>query len=1186
MSRNWTSSQSDAINSTGGSVLVSAAAGSGKTAVLVERVTKLITREENPIDVDRLLIVTFTRAAAAEMKQRLSLQISKMLENDPYNPQLLRQKQLMYNASISTIDSFCSSLVREYSPVLGVSSDFRLADEGELKILRAEAIEEVLNDCYEENSETFLNLADVFSSRNGDENLYNAILKIADFLSTQPFSEKWLDDMLEKYSPTVFVEDSVWGKIIINYARSMAEHALLLTENSIKKLNSDESDDKLTEKLYPLISDDQDFLQKLINCFDTENWDKIREFANKFSAGRLSTPRGYSDHPVKLVVASNRDDVKTTIKSIIELFYNDSQSSAEEIAYLSMIVSELFNVVKRFIKKFDEFKEKKNILSFSDVEILTVKLLATPESDGYSKTIQAEEISKRYDWVMVDEFQDVNDVQNLIFKCVSTDENNLFVVGDVKQSIYGFRQAKPEIFIDRKAEYHRFNRENPEYPAAIILDKNFRSREDVCSAVNFIFKNLMTKRSAKMEYSSDEYLNVGASYSESSDCKFELDFIEKDDDVDASEIEAKFIANKIMSMISQGFKVKDGDNERNAIFGDFAIILRSTKGTATSYVNTLNKMGVPAYSEIKENFFDADEIKIMLNLLRVIDNPSLDIPLLSVMCSPLYGFTVDELAQMRCKDRFSNLYSALVLYSEENQKAQQFLKDLSNLRTFSFICTVDELIGRIYELTSFSPVISAIKGVDGATKNLNLLREYAKAFESNGYKGLSAFVGYMDKLIENDTQLISSSIDGDNINMVRVLSIHASKGLEFPVCFIANTSKQFNKMDLRADVLLDSKTGLGIKRVEGFCRYDTLPRKAVEVGISEDEIAEEMRVLYVALTRAKEKLIVLSTHKDCEKYLTRIASKIVGGEIDAYTVMKSQSISDWISLCAMIHPSTIALRLRVGLESDIIENNFDNTENNFCGWDIDFYNSKDFISSENNCQNNNIETPQPDNKIIELLERNINFEYKNKDILNIPQKVSASEISHRSKGSEFGKVFLKPSFINSEISTAVERGTAHHTFLQYCNFALAKSDLNNEILRLVKEGRLFQIQADVIDKKEIQNFLNSDLANRIINSSNVLREEKFMVKINANMIDTTLCGESANAKVIMQGAVDLLFEEDGKWILVDYKTDRVKDLERLYNLYFEQIKLYKNAVEQSTDKLVKQCLIYSIYKNDYVEIYL
>lgn len=1185
MAREWTPQQRNAIYATDGSILVSAAAGSGKTAVLVERVIKMITREETPVDADRLLIVTFTRAAATEMRQRITLALNSLLEKDPYNPQLMKQKQLLYNSNISTIDSFCSEIVREYFHTLDISRDFRMADDGELTILSNSALDKALETFYNSDSEDFANLLDAFSSKGGDVKLRETVLKICKFLSTQPFPDKWLDDMVQSYAQT-HIEKSIWGKIIIDYANPAISHAINLTENSISVL---EEDAKLQASFLTRIEEDLIFLNTLQKKLLSESWDDIVNHLNTFVTGRLTPPKGYKEHPLKIHVGDNRDEVKKTIKLLTTYFSRNESEAREELKQLQKIVATLFELVREYIKNFDELKKKKNVLSFSDVELLTVKLLATPQDNGYIKTPQAYEISNRYDAVMVDEFQDVNDVQNLIFNCTSTDESNLFVVGDVKQSIYGFRQAKPQIFIERKNSYNRFSEEESNYPATIILDKNFRSRKEVCDTVNFIFSRLMSKESAQMDYTADEQLNVGADYSDSTDCDFEISLIEKSsfEGYNTPEIEGKYIANKILSMMKNGFTVKDGDSVRKATYGDFAIILRSTKNSANTYVNTLIAHGIPAYCEEKENSFDAIEIKILLNILRVIDNPSLDIPLLSVLCSPIYGFTPDELAQIRANSRYSNLYTALLKYKNSSPKVSDFLQELKNLRAYSYTCTVDDLIGKVYETTALGAITSAVKGGDTPLQNLNLIRVYARSFESNGYKTLSDFISYIDKLIENSTVLnAAQSGNGDAFNAVRVLSIHKSKGLEFPVCFIADTAHSFNTMDLKSDVLLDSHAGIGIRRKSGICRYNTFPRLAVEIEISQNEIAEEIRVLYVALTRAKEKLISVSTVSDIEKYLSKIYSKLVFGKIiEPYAVVRCKSISDWILITAMVHPNFNEVRFHIDNSAPLI------SLKQYPNWKFNPITSESEIMNTDYTVSDTIKLTEAvtgqENKAFnyaELLEKNLSFVYKNADIMKLPQKVSASQIAHDENNDFFSKVLAKPAFLNSETSTSVERGTAHHVFLQHCDFKTAKIDIDGEITRQLNIGAINKTQAELIDRAKITSLINSELVDRILNSSLVLREERFTAKIKPSMLYDEYKDIKTDTSVIIQGAVDLVFEEDNKLVIVDYKTDRVRDMDKLKELYKKQLDLYKESITQSMEMEVKECIICSVHLNNYISI--
>lgn len=1188
MARQWTQQQNNAIYATDGSVLVSAAAGSGKTAVLVERVIQMITRQKNPIDVDRLLIVTFTRAAAAEMRERILIALTNLLEDDPYNPNLLKQRQLLANAQISTIDSFCSDIVREYFHTLGISRDFRVADEGELQVLKNSALDTAFEHLYKTGGEDFYKLLDAFSSKSGDIKLRNVILKISEFLSTQPFPNKWLDNMLSNYKAQPIAK-TVWGKIIIDYSKSAVAHAINLTENSIKKISEDE---KLNKSFLPILESDLAFFNILQKKLYSNSWDEIAKHIYSFEAGRMVAPRGYKENQIKIAVSNSRTEVKETVTELKKYFSWSEDEAQNEIKELHSLVITMFALEKEYLKELDSLKNKKNILSFADIESLTVKLLAEAEGDGYKKTAQGYEISSRYDSVMVDEFQDVNDVQDLIFKCVSNDENNLFAVGDVKQSIYGFRQAKPEIFMNRKDTYKKFDEKNPQYPATIILDKNFRSRKEVCDSVNFIFSKLMTKTSAQMDYGKDEMLNTGAEYPDSDCCNFEIDLIEKSifPDMDSSEIEAYAIAKKIHQMINSGFLIKDGNVMRKATYGDFAIIIRSLKGRATTYVNTLINCGIPAYSENKENSLDATEIKIMLNLLRVIDNPTLDIPLLSVMCSPIYGFTADELAVLRANTRYSNLYTSVLKFAKNNKKAERFIKELEFLRTYSYTCSVNDLINKVYELTAFGAITSAVKGGADPMRNLNILKEYAKSFEANGYKTLSDFVTFIDKLIENGAEIPTNLSNNGELNRVRVLSIHASKGLEYPVCFLADTSHQFNKRDLNDDILMDSHAGLGIKRKNGVCRYNTLPRLSVQIELSKNLIAEELRVLYVALTRAREKLIVVSSQNNVEKYLTGLYSKIIFDKIiEPYSVINSKSISDWIMLSALTHPSLNTIRKSINNDCAILP--FDNV----LPWDLKIIDSPDMIfddikgvevekSDSNELLKELKQLEESNSDYAEILKKNLAFKYKNADIIRLPQKVSASQVAHDRNNEYFEKILLKPKFLNKEVSTSIERGTAHHRFLQFCNFENARADIESEINKLVITNYLSKQQAELIDKTSISSLLQSDLFDRIINSKMVLREEQFTAKIAPSAVFDEYMNLETDAKIIIQGAVDIAFEENGKLVVVDYKTDRVGNMAKLVDLYSKQLELYKEAMAQATELEVAECVICSIHLNDYISV--
>ncbi len=1185
MKVSWTPEQLNSIYATNGSILVSAAAGSGKTAVLAERVINLISRENNPIDIDRLLIVTFTRAAATEMKERIIRNIDRLLSDDPYNPNLLRQKQLAYKANISTIDSFCSNIVREYFHALDISSDYRNADNGELEIMQKQAMENAFEKFYSNGDKGFVALLDAFSDTKGDEKLKNAVLQINGFLSTQPFPEQWMDKMLKAYD-NLSVPKSVWGQIVINHVESLLMHAVTLTELSLKLLDSDPALKEMSSGYHEA---DMQFLNGLSEKIQTCDWDEISAHISGYKFASYRVPNSYTDYPLKVENANRRNEVKKITNKISSYFTMSEEEIRTEFSEVKAVTASLFDLVNEFRKQFSEIKAKKNVLSFSDVEQLAVKLLAKSDNNGeYVRTQQAIEISKRFSMVIVDEFQDVNDVQNLIFNCVSNNESNLFVVGDVKQSIYSFRQAKPQIFIDRKNKYSKYNSEQDNYPATIVLDKNFRSREEVCETVNYIFSFLMQKNICGMDYTAEERLNAGTEYQKSSDCEFDIALIEENDfeSENKIEVEARYIAQKIHKMIhSDGFTVKDGSQTRKATYGDFAILLRKTKGLATKYVKGLNEFGIPAFCEESESVFEAQEVKILLNFLKVIDNPSLEIELLSILVSPIYGFTPDELAQIRSDSRKMNLYASLKLHAEANNKVHAFLTELDNLRSYSGTCSVDELIGKILEVTAFGAITSAVVGGNSPLQNLNLIRFYARNFEKNGYKTLSDFNNYINRLIDCGQELQSAqSVNSESLNGVRIISIHKSKGLEFPVCILANSGHNFNFDDLKKNVAIDSKTGLGLKKKVGICRYKTFSRLAVELELKKNVIAEEMRVLYVALTRAKEKLIMVSTKKDWAKHIEKLNSNLpFDSFIEPYAISNCESMSDWIITTALLNQNSVDLREHF----HILDRNYKEGLS-YPKWNFEFVEN---LSNTNNQAELGINarsqmTSEKHNvtekDYSEILRKNLSFEYRNKAILNLPQKVSASQIAHNGNSSYFEKVISKPKFLSQKVSLGIEKGTAHHLFLQYCDFLSAKNNIESEINRLVQDNRITQQQADCIDKENILKLLNTELFERIIASDNVMREEQFTVKVSASVAFDNYIDTNSNPDIIMQGAVDLAFVENGKLVIVDYKTDRVGDISKLAELYKKQLLLYKNAMEQSTEYEVKELIICSVYLNSYI----
>lgn len=1180
----WTKAQQNAINARNGSVLVSAAAGSGKTAVLVQRIIEMITDLNNPISIDRMLIVTFTRAASAEMRLRIEDALNNLLKNDPYNKYYLRQKQLLYNAKISTIDGFCSEFVRQYFYKLGIQSDYRIADDGELNILRSKAVENMLEKYYASNNPDFKNLINSTCTYRNDENLRKHIISTYSFLTSIPFMDNWMEKMLSLYNNIEF-EDTPYFKYVIKYAEDCISYCNNLINTSVKFLEKDEFlKPEQSQKIEEVLKLDKEVFESVSLELKNKNWNNIKTVIENASFKRFPSIKGSGDDNYKEIIKNLRNNYKSEISKLSSLFSKELEDINKTTKKLYPVIKTFFDCVKDFREEFKSLKNEKNILDFADIEILMTELLCDYKDNEYIFSDISEEISSMFDAVMVDEFQDINEVQDLIFRAICRDKNNLFVVGDVKQSIYGFRQAKPEVFLGYKNSFNTYNSEKEIYPAKIILDKNFRSRLGITEACNFIFSTLMSEDVGGLEYTDEEQLVCGASYSENAFPNMELMLINSSEiDAENNEtelsLEAQKVCEKIYKLIyEEKLKVKDKDGERNITFGDVAILLRSPKGEtrrAITFVNTLNQNGIPTISEEKNSFFDMPEIKILVNFLSVIDNPVQDIPLLSVLMSPMFSFTADDVAKLRINDRKSPLYIALK--NSDDDKCKDFITKLNKLRTLSVTTTVDRLIGIILSLTGFDCV--AMAGDKYNINNLYLLQSYARSYADNGYKTLSAFINYINRIKENGTILNSvNEINDNSRNAVRVMSIHASKGLEFPVCFICAASTEFNLRDTYSDLVINSDNGIGFRIKEDILKFDTTQRKILSLMQKDRMISEEMRILYVALTRAKEKLIITAVDKEPEKYLVNLESKIASYPISPYVIKNMNSYRDWIFACALSNPGC-----------DIRINNlpdYSYYKDSYKPWKYELVKKDNFEDID--FEEEEIEESIPlnntvDEDFLNTFKSRIVFGYIYNPLTSLPQKISASDFAHKDN-SVFNKILRKPSFLTDKAENGAEKGTAFHLFMEHCDIKKAKENPEAEANRLYENGFLTERQLSVLDYPKLNNFLSSLLIERVINSEKFFREYQFTVKIDASEYNPEFKKELDNERIILQGAVDLIFIENGEAVIVDYKTDRVKELSKLIELYKKQLELYKYAVEKCCDYKVKELIIHSVHLNKEIKI--
>lgn len=1192
MSRIWTRAQKQAIESRNGTLLLSAAAGSGKTAVLVQRVIELISDEKKPVDIDKLLIVTFTKAAANEMKERISNALSKLIDDNPFDKHLQRQQLMLSRARICTIHSFCTQIIKANFEKLGVSADFRVADSNEMNVIRGEALQCIIDELYEEKSEDFLILSESFSKGRDDKILLETVETVYDFVRSYPCMDRWFKEKLRLFDVNEYnMRANIFIDTIIEYTKEAIDFCIDQTVYSLENIELDENIKKAYGEAF---NNDLYMLNNLNATINSGDWQEIRKLINIFKDGmyKLKALRGYSDDPIKINVTNARSKVKKTIESLENLYVFSSDDILDDMKKLYPIVDKLFETVRRFSIKLDEMKAERKILDYSDLEQITLKLLVNSTDGGYKKTNDALRISKEFFEIMVDEYQDTNEVQDMIFKALSSNEENLFMVGDIKQSIYRFRQAMPEIFLAKKEAYKLYDKNLEDKKLKINLDKNFRSKNNIIEAVNYMFSVLMTKSVGEIDYNEDEKLKYAATYyneDNKDDVSIKVLKLEHESKIDMDIAEAEYIGDIIADMIGKGYMVKDGDTERQVTYRDFCILLRSTKKHAAVFSQQLNLMGIPAWSERDGNFFNTPEISVMISFLRIIDNPIQDIALLSVLMSPIYNFSVDDAAKLRYENKNEAIYFSVVRAAQENTelglKCKQFLKDIEMFTYLSASVTVDKLINIVYKKTRYTVLVQAMKNGSLRLANLRMLLDYARNYSVSGYRELSSFIRFIDKLQERKSDLNAASLISENANIVRVMSMHSSKGLEFPVCIIANCSRQFNKR--KDSVVLNSKLSVGLKlRDDKYLnQYTTLSREAINIENEREQLSEELRVLYVAMTRARQKLIMITTLKSMDR-INKLASNVRGKrKLEPYSVKSAQSFSDWILSSMLMHKGGAELRRIAGLNLNEVSI-YDNDS------DIEVEVVKREYKEDKDVDLLDVDVNLPvfegyvglnKDDIIKKIENRLNFVYKYKELEGISTKVTATKLSSEEFEGDY-KLGSRPEFMNKNKLSGAKAGEALHKFLSIADLKRAKQDLEGEIKKLKSEEKLSKAQAKSIDKVSVGEFLNSQLYNRIINSDQLFREYRFSVELNLSDVYGEEFRGYEKETLILQGAVDCVFIEDGKAVIVDYKTDKYKDHDRLKERYSKQLKLYGEAVKQCLGIEVKEKIIYSLYLKDEIRV--
>lgn len=1158
---NWTDAQKNAISARKGTVLVSAAAGSGKTSVLVERVIRRITDETEPVDADRMLIVTFTKAAAAEMRGRIEKALLERIRTDPGNQRLQRQQILLSRASICTVDSFCSRISREFFETLGISPDFRIVSDKQQEDLQSQALNRAIDEMFERGETA---LADSFSSERDDRRLMEAVMTLYNFTRSHLYPDTWLEEKLEEYTGEKPVWDTMWGKCLLNHAVDTLKFCENLIRDGLRTMTADE---KLNAAVSPVFAEDAGKVDLCLRSAMAGNWDELSERLAGMSFSRFPALRGYGDDPLKNRVQALRKTVKDSLLDLSELFADKEEQVRKDIAAMGPIAQALSDLVKRFSQLYQEAKQEKNLADYSDIEHYAVSLFLKREGDIISRTELAREVSGRYDEIMIDEYQDTNDVQDWIFRAISKEDTNRFMVGDVKQSIYSFRQAMPDIFIGYKDRFTPYSADKTVYPAVIDLDRNFRSRPEVVSTVNFVFSMLMSRSVGGVDYAQGEALVQGLPCQPKAHCETLLDFIESDDKLSMEEGEARHIASRIKELLESGYTVTDKNGERKAEYRDFCVLLRSANKYAYTYAEIMSKMGVPTWAAVSGGFFAAPEILGVLSFLQVIDNPNQDIPMLSVLMSPVYGFTADDLAQLRLGDRKNSIYVAMVL--SEDDRYRKVLEDLERFRILAATMPAHEFIAYFYKATGYPDLVLAMDNGESRLANLRRLRQYASDYETAGYLGLSGFIRFLDKLRAAKSDMESANLISENADVVRVMSIHKSKGLEFPVCILAGCGRKFSGD--KTEVCLNSQLGLGTKLTdpETGARYSNVVRDAVLLENGRNAASEELRVFYVAMTRAREKLILISTVKGMEKSLAAYSAQITEQrEINPSVVAGAGCISDWLQLCALKHPDGAVLRDEVGTAESCV------CREDYTPWIISHIRA---AVPEPEAERQECAWEDYDRELLQKLRERCEFLYPYREINRIPAKVTASAVS-----GEWKEISLnRPAFMSYQGMTPAERGIALHSFMQFADFS---RDPEKERKRLVEEGFLTREQGEAVNLNRVRKFLSGSLGKRISASDAVRKEQRFSVTIPAGMVTPDLDEEYWDTPVILQGAVDCSFVENGKLFIVDFKTDRVEDSAVLAQQYGMQLKLYAKALEQVTGLEIGACYLYSLHLGCEIEV--
>ena len=1189
------------------------------------------------VDIDKMLVVTFTNAAASEMRERILDAIYKKLEENPDSINLQRQITLLNKASICTIHSFCLDVIRNNFYEIDTSANFRIGDAAEIEMLKADVLEELFEQKYMENDEKFIKLIETYTDYREDEKLQDIILSIYKYIQSNPFPEKWLNENVEKFNIDVNTDfaTTTWGKIILDNIKDEIESMII----KLEKVKKDTLRFSELEKFSLVLQKDINELKTI--KFDT--WDIAYESLNNVDWIKWPIDKKVT-LDLKNEVKEVRDKVRKDFTGL-KLKYT-SLVANEDIKNMYSILSEVRDLIIEFSKNFEAKKKEKNIIDFNDIEHFALKILV---DENGNPTEVAKKYKEKFEEISIDEYQDSNLVQEQILTSISRG-HNVFMVGDVKQSIYKFRQARPELFLDKYSNYDLKNRLNEESTGLKIkLFKNFRSRQNVLDITNLVFENIMSNKLGDVEYNETEYLNYGANYPDPEE-KIEhagiaelhiIDLKEKEDDIykeDNQEIsnsqnekkisketqeesedneeriedavlEARFVAKKIQELLNSDYQVYDRKKGYRKIRPrDICVLLRATSVLAPIYEKEIAELDFPVFSDSSSTYLESMEVETIMSLLKVIDNPMQDIPLVTVLRSNIFDFTDNELMKIRLVDKKCSFYesmlkSKLVVENELRHKIENMLERIEKWKAEEIYMPLDELIWKIFLDTGFYNYVSLLSNGNLRQANLKMLFEKAKQYEKASFKGLFNFINFIDKVKTSSGDMSSAKIIGENDDVIRIMSIHKSKGLEFPVVFLASTGKKFNLQDLNTPILLHQDIGFGMQFIDSEKRieYSTLSKEAICIKSKKETISEEMRVLYVALTRAKEKLIITGMSRDLNKafkdkekvlemYKKRESSQISidnleneqeqNFKLNSNLVGKYTSYLDWLELVYEYNKEngiTDILELYTYNKADLTkEMKKEETDS------VD-------ISKVIKIEADKVKGKTKDSNVINLLE----WKYKYEESAKIPTKTSVTKLKELEQVSDIEdlienaknkkkmqeRLTTKPKFMEeSQELTPAQKGTLIHLCVQKLDEQkeYTNQDIKDFVEELCEKNIISEVEKKSININMLYKYTKSSLWQELKNAKEIHKEQPFYINVPANKIY-----ESAeeNEMILVQGIIDLYYiSKEGKLILVDYKTDYVPngDMSKLEEKYKVQLELYKKALEETTGKKVDKAMIWAL----------